>query len=122
MLCVGLSLVAVQHQSKWAEAQASQKTNPKDAERERKSCVPFVHARLSARVCARLHRSRRSRIFVAVMPGPSSLYSREEELRTTAQQLLIVRRARMEKLYAQEHEAWDKELGKRGLTLEADTL
>ncbi len=70
----------VAHQALWAAKQAERKTNPKDAERERKR--------------------------------------QEDELRTTAEQLSIVRRARMVELYATERTEWQALLAAKGLTIE----
>mmetsp|Transcript_11258 Transcript_11258/g.39214 ORF Transcript_11258/g.39214 Transcript_11258/m.39214 type:complete len:111 (+) Transcript_11258:197-529(+) len=44
----------------------------------------------------------------------------EEELRTTAEQLVLVRRERLRVLYDTEAKEWEEELSKRGLALVVD--
>lgn len=109
------------HQAQWAAAQGERKINPKDAERERK--------RYRVPVTLILH-------FFSHL----DLSRQEEELRVTAEQLTIVRRARLVDLYTSEREMsvcavvfllstlrsllrnhtrrWQQQLAAKGLTIE----
>lgn len=44
----------------------------------------------------------------------------EEELRTRAEQLVLVRRDRLKKLYDEEAKEWEEELAERGLAYARD--